>query len=193
MQRPLGVLAVAALLAMSAFIIWGDPGVYREEEGDAPAPVGEAKRLVYYKNAQFGFSFGYPEEYVLEEKGNVGDARRARYAFVLTEKSATVPENGDGPTAITLDVFQNLEGYAPLEWVKGMSYSNWKLGDGKYITTTVGGRDAVEYRTTGIYEAMNYVFTDGDAMYMFSVTWLTPEDDITRDFTRVKASFAFGE
>jgi hypothetical protein len=74
-----------------------------------------------------------------------------------------------------------------------MSYSNWKLGDDRYITTTVGGREAVEYRTTGLYEAMNYVFAGGDAIYMFSVTWLTPQDEIIRDFTRVKASFAFGK
>ncbi len=191
MQKPLGVLAAAALLAMSAFILWGDPGIYRENDNGISRPEGEAERLVHYTNEQFGFSFGYPDRYALEEKGNIGDGHRARYAFVLTRKDVAVPQNGEGPTAITLDVFQNLEGQKPLTWVQGSSFSNWKLSDDAYIMTAVAGREAVEYRTTGLYEAMNYVFADGDAIYMLSVTWLTPQDDIIKDFARVKASFSF--
>ena len=59
--------------------------------------------------------------------------------------------------------------------------------------TAVAGREAIEYRTTGLYEAMNYVFADGDAIYMLSVTWLTPQDDIIDAFARVKGSFEFGK
>ena len=195
MQKQLGILGAVALLAMSAFIIWGNPGVYRNgtTNGPKPEPSGAAERLVTYRNEQFGFSFGYPERYALEEKGNVGDGHRARYAFVITEKNTVVPQGGEGPTAITLNVFQNLEGYEPLQWAQGMSYSNWKLGDGKHTNVTVAGRDAVAYRTTGLYETMNYVFADGDAIYMLSVTWLTPQDDIIRAFARVKGSFEFAE
>ncbi|GEM_PF-881252 len=145
-----------------------------------------------YQNEQFGLSFSYPDRYVVTEK-EVGDAHRRHYSIVLIEKvNIKVSKNGEGPTAITVDMYQNnLDKQSIVSWLKNSNESNFKLSDGKYASTTVDGGEAIHYKRSGLYEGETVALDYEDSILAFSVTYLTLEDRIRKDFEEVLKSVKF--
>jgi flagellar basal body rod protein FlgG len=151
-----------------------------------------------YNSSLFGFSFDYPENYFLEEK-DLGNSERMHTVLVLTEDSEenrTLREGTasttarEGPTAITIDVFQNLENETGESWIRGNGNSNFKLSpDGILLTAKVGSRDGYAYRWSGLYEGNSIVFSHKGNIIMSSVTYLGPNDQIVRDFDIIMRSF----
>jgi len=157
-----------------------------------------ASTLKQYIDPNFGFSFAYPTDYLLDVQGNVGDGHRGHYVIVLMEDNETTQafreghlQNTEGPPAISVDIFQNLEGYDALTWVKGSSDSNYKLGGQVFGTATIAGIPAITYRASGLYESNNVVFVQGDSIYKLSVGWNTSEDKMVKDFNGIVSSLAF--
>ena len=101
-------------------------------------------------------------------------------------------EGGEGPTAITIDIFQNdIDKQSIMDWMTGTNDSNYKLGDGAYVRTTVGDVDALVYTWSGLYEGKTTVFAHGDDIIAVSVTWLTPTDGMLADYQLLLDSFTF--
>ena len=144
--------------------------------------------LVGYSSPRMGIAFEYPNTYSLVERDE-GTGEREWRTIVLVDKvaAANVPEGGEGPPAITISDFPNVEGLALETWIKGDARSNWKLadGDGALGSTTVDGKPALTYRHTGLYEATVVALAYNDKIYFFSVQWLTPEDKIRKDFEKL--------
>jgi hypothetical protein len=89
----------------------------------------------------------------------------------------------EGPTAITIDVYQNnLDKQDAESFIKGSSDSNYKLGNGVLATTTRGSVVGTEYSWSGLYEGRSFVIAKPDYIYMFSVTRLDSTDRILQDF-----------
>ena len=138
-----------------------------------------------YVSETYGIAFDYPEGYVLEQ-GERGTGERRHYAITLIKETDLPPAaNGEGPTAITIDIYQNdIENLSLNEWLTGTNQSNFKLGDGTYASTTVDGASAVAYRWSGLYEGETTALIHKDNVVALSVTFLTPEDaiiDVYRD------------
>ncbi len=131
-----------------------------------------------YNSGKYGLEFKYPDGYVLTER-ETGNAERARYTVTLVrEEDSIPPRNGEGPTAITFDIYQNnLDKQTPLDWLKNTDNSNFKLSDGKYSTTTVGGVEGLSYSWSGLYEANAIVFPHKENIVAATVTFITPEDE----------------
>jgi hypothetical protein len=195
-----GVVATVLFGAALLYVLTGR-GFFRGNSpvmsGDNVPPgsvVHDVRPEKTYTNESFGFSFRYPENYVLEDRGNIGTGHRGHHVIILTDSAVgavpedsegLVPSAAEGPPAITIDIFQNLEAYDALTWVKGSNDSNYKLGDGTHEAANVDGVPAIAYRASGLYESNNVVFTEGDAIYKFSVTWLTVEDKIRNDYAGI--------
>lgn len=154
-----------------------------------PTPGAEIKT---YDAPEYGLSFEYPAHYLLSE-AELGNGERAQYHIDLIEDT---PENRalkaglspgrDGPTAISFDIFQNdLDKTGLVAWVKGNSNSNFKLSDGTYENTEIGGVPAVFYRHSGLYEANAFVFGHDGNIIKATVTYLSPDDPIIGDFSGV--------
>lgn len=154
----------------------------------APAPVDNETSTTQYKNEQYGLSFEYPNTYVLQEK-EVGNGERAHYSIVLLDKEwlANIPEGGEGPPAISIDIFQNnIEQMKVEDWIRGTNFSNFKLSpDEKLSTTTVAGAEAHTYRWDGLYQAESYVLSHKDNIVMFAVTFNAPEDKVRSEFSQI--------
>lgn len=149
-----------------------------------------------YKNDMYGVSFTYPKELYLEEK-EVGNAERGHYVVSLTENTDTNKKLreggivGEGPTAITLDIFQNnIEKTLPVDWMNGVSYSNFKLSNGLYATTSIAGVTGYMYDWDGLYRGHSIVFAHKENIVMISVTSLTPEDKLLKDFQTIISSLS---
>jgi len=133
-----------------------------------------------YTNEKYGILFTYPKEYILAEAER-GNAERSHYSIVMTSPGDTIaPENGEGPTAITIDIYQNnLDKETLLGWLQGNGASNFKLGDGKYSATVVGGTEALQYRWSGLYEGETTAFLHKENVVAVSVTYLDSGDEKT--------------
>lgn len=145
-----------------------------------------------------GISFVYPDTYTLREY-DVDTTQRYHYSIVLVENSQTNRDLldgkivGEGPTAITIDVFQNnLDTESLNGFVVGNNNSNFKLSDGTYKQTTATRArvPALSYTWDGLYRGDSVVFAheSKDNILMASVTYLTPNDQIRADFKKVLAS-----
>ncbi|MDO8552636.1 MAG: hypothetical protein Q7S01_03870 [bacterium] len=178
-MRNLLILIVAVLIIAGSMYFFA-------RETPAPAPFEGEKSTTQYTNGQYGLSFEYPSTYVLQEK-EVGNGERMHYSIVLLDREwlANIPEGGEGPPAISVDIFQNdIEQMKVEDWIRGTNFSNFKLSpDGNLSTTTVAGREAYTYRWDGLYQAESYVFSHKDNIVMFSVTFNAPEDQIRSEFS----------
>lgn len=151
-----------------------------------------------YENAIYDISFAYPSTYALQER-EVGDGHRYHYSITLIDKEtlANVPQNGEGPPSITIDIFQNnLDKLSIEDWVRGTSFSNFKLSpDGRLASSTVANAPALSYTWDGLYRGESVVFAHPgaagkDNIIMLSVTSLTHEDSIRSNFAMLLASIS---
>lgn len=139
---------------------------------------------ISYATSTYNIAFTYPNHYSLEER-EVGDAHRGRYFIALMQKKdLPLPQGGEGPPAITVDIFQNnLDKQSVENWIKNSNPSNYKLSpDGVFASTTVDGAPALHYRWDGLYNGQSIVFAHKDTIIMVSVTSLTPDDQTLKDF-----------
>lgn len=143
-----------------------------------------------YSSAEYDISFTYPSSYVLSEQDAPGSAQRAHHTITLIRaEDLPAPEGGEGPPAITIDIFQNtLDSQSAREWITNTSNSNYKLGDGTISSTTIGSRDALSYRWSGLYEGTSVVTATDDWVYMFSVTYMEMGAPIVQDFVAIRNS-----
>jgi len=150
-----------------------------------------------YSSTIFGMTFKYPSYYFLEEK-NTGTSQRPRTTIILTEdteENRLVREDlspgREGPVAITIDIHQNdIDNLSAEAWVRSSNDSNFKLSNGLLSSVTIAGRQAVSYAWSGLYEADNVVVASNDNLYSLAVTYLTPSDQIRRDFHNLLTSIS---
>lgn len=174
---PTGYIVGAGVLILAAL------GVYfllPPRNAVAPEPVvtpQTTQTMKHYENATYGIAFDYPLGYVLDE-GERGDGHRGHYGIVLIREEDSAPRiNGEGPTAVSIDLYQNnLDNQTLLGWLTGSNASNFKLSGGTYASSTVDGKEAVTYRWSGLYEGETTAFLHNGRIVAVSVTWLTPED-----------------
>src|SRR3989338_6659746 len=148
MKIILTILAIIALLVAGNYI-------YAKMNNKVAIPDTNVQSMLgMYDNATYGISFKYPENYVLSER-NTGNGERASHNITLMDKTdaANIPVGGEGPVAITVDIFQNnLDTQTVENWINNSSASNYKLSpDGALSPATVGGASALAYGWDGLY------------------------------------------
>ena len=156
-------------------------------------PPSSTEENSTYTSAAYRISFLYPDRYFVVEQ-NIGTPQRGRYVIVLVEDtienrelfSGTATSSGgrEFPPTISIDIFQNnLDHYAAEDWVRGTNDSNFKLSpDGLLASTTVDTLEGLRYRWSGLYEGESVVVARPAYLYMFSVSYLAPADQIRSDF-----------
>ncbi len=192
LNRQYVAFAVAALILVAGFVSWKQAG---SPPPSVPPVAGEALRS--YEVAGYGLSFEYSPYYYLASR-DAGSPARPQRAVVLVEdtplhrdlvEGRATEWVGEGPTVITVDAFENPEGYSVEEWLR--EATNWKLATSDLTPVSVGGAEGVSFTWTGLYEGKSAVVGHGGRIFVFSVTWLTPEDRILEDYEALLASARF--
>lgn len=166
----------------------------RGKEGAEPK-----QSMVAYSSAEYKVSFEHPSGLYRKEFTNMGTPEKPQLAVVLVEDTQVNRDildgkselGGEGPTAITLDAYQNPDELSAEEWAN--QDTNWALSDKATTPVSVAGQSGFSFNWDGLYQGKSVVVTKGKLAYVFSVTWLTPEDQIIKDFDMVLNSVAFGE
>ncbi|MBM3272055.1 hypothetical protein FJY94_02095 [Candidatus Kaiserbacteria bacterium] len=148
-----------------------------------------------YENSRYGISFTYLDAYALSEQDAPGSGERLHHVITLTRKEdLPLPENGEGPPAITIDIYQNdLDKLSTEQWIRNTSASNFKLGGGSLATTSISGMPALSYRWSGLYEGTTVVQARDVWVYAFTVTYLEMGADIIQDFVAIRDSVRITE
>lgn len=186
----LGIITVLVIAIVTAI---GAISVKKINNNEVPA-------IKTYTSQKLGLSFSYPASYFVEEK-NIGNGEREIYQIELTadtQENRLVREGKtpprEGPTAITITNYQNnLDNLSVEQWVKNTNDSNFKLSpDGKIENTSLiqGSHQALSYKWSGLYEGKTTVFTHSSNIIAVSVTYLTPQDPIISDYTKLLDSMA---
>ncbi|MGH2436448.1 MAG: hypothetical protein ACRDFA_05595 [bacterium] len=129
--------------------------------------------------------------YFLEEKApnESGGPLRRISLTADTEENRLVREGRspgrEGPVAITIEIFMRNPATTEEEWIRTTRASNFHLSDRKLVPYPIAGTEGLLYEWSGLYEADNIVVAKGERIFSIAVTYLTPEDDIRRDFYRV--------
>lgn len=186
-MRSIVWILVALVVAVGGFMLLSDK-VMR-----VPAPDNN-DATEQYVNETYGISFEYPNTYQLREI-EVGNAERAHYSITLADAEAlrNLPEAGEGPPSITVDIFQNdIDGLSVDMWLKNSNNSNFKLSPDDVIEpATLGGEPALSYTWDGLYRGKSTVATHRDSIIMVSGQFMTPEDQIVKDYEQVISSLTF--
>lgn len=169
MKGPIiGIVIVLALLATGAIFYASDA-----LQAVPAAPVEQT-----YANDLFEFSFSYPTGYLLAES-EVGVLGRTHHVISIIKEEDAVPRvNSEGPTAVTVDIYQNDTKPQTLEEWAQSDESNAKLGDGVMTEGTVDGAPSLRYTWSGLYQGETTVFLHNDRIVAVSVTYMSQADDI---------------
>ena len=188
--RIIALIAVLAVIGAAGYIMTR-PGAEKPVIGEGEQVAPQTKQ---YDNSQYGIHFEYPEQYVITEKDIGNSAEREHHSITLirAEDAANVPENGEGPTAITIEIFGNgIDKQSAEQWIKNTSASNHKLAvEQTLASTSVSGKPAYRYTWDGLYRGDSVVMQNGTYIYMFSVTYMDTSAPIRDDFSLLLGSVA---
>jgi hypothetical protein len=169
MKGPIiGIVIVLALLGAGA--------IFFAESAFNPAPPASLEQL--YANELFGISFSYPVGYVLAE-AEVGVLGRTHHVITIIAEADAIPRaNSEGPTAITIDVYQNDTNPLTLsEWL-ATDESNLRLGSGETTAGMIQDTEVVQYAWSGLYEGETIAFLHNDRIIAVSVTYMSKSDPL---------------
>ena len=183
------ILGIGVLVAAGFYVYTPTP-----EETETPDPAEEMAPTTF-NSTELGLMFEYPNNYTLQthEQGT-GERMWTVLTLIDSEILRSAIENGasEGPPAIAIQIFDNQEGYTAEEWIKGSSYSNYKLSFDETLTPTlIDTEGGLAYRYSGLFETDAVVVVHGDRVYMFSVDWLTAEDENIDDFMKLLKTVSF--
>ncbi len=155
------------------------------------SPATSSATSTVYANSAYGLSFQYPEKYVAEEK-KLNDAQGKRTVVTLITKSdkallAQIQGPAEGPTAITFEIYEGAAKKQSLSnWVRNTKSSNFNLAPSKlFASTSIQSVEALTYSWDGLFRANTIVFAYRDNIIVATMTYLTPQDAIWRDFGTV--------
>ncbi len=180
----LGVL-VALFAAYYLFSIY----IVSKLDGSGVVPPPSEGMQQY--SSEDGVTFMYPDSYRLtSENHTVGSFTWD--SLVLIDKDYVPPTNGEGPTAISMSVFDNAEGLPLEQWIKNEPRSNYQLSkDGTFTKGTIGGEPSLAYQYSGLYENDAVAVAHNGKIFVFSDSWSQTVDPIRHDFNTILSSVQF--
>lgn len=126
-----------------------------------------------YESSTFGISFEKIDNvYIKENKNGILIVEDTEENRDLLDGKTTVAR--EGPTSISIEIYANPE-YFP----------NLYLANNGTSTEKINGEEGIGYTWSGLYEGKTIVVTKGNQNYAFSVTWLTKEDKLLKDFEKL--------
>lgn len=173
-----------------------DPQYTFKKSADCQAPDPEPE-MKAYGNTSYKLKFSYPETYYLKEKIDAGAMEGPEFAVTLV---LDTPDNralvdgtsaiaGEGPTSINVSVYKNPEKLPAKDWVT--RDPNWAVTNSVVTRTSVAGIEGISFTWSGLYEGKTVIVTTGTMVYTFSVTWITPDDTIKKDFEKILSTVSF--
>lgn len=148
-----------------------------------------------YRSERYDFAFTYPARLHLHEK--TGDFAPLLSLALVEDTPAhrdilagRPSELTEAPPMITVDVYANPDGLDPADWVA--AHSNWILADKQPEMRRIVDLDYLIYHWDGLYAGQSAIHATPPWMYVFSVSWITPEDPLRADYDTLLETVRIG-
>lgn len=174
---------VVAVVATGVYFLLSS-GMVRQEP-PAGAPQDQASAAVRQYNVG-RFTFDYPDRYEISSRAE-GEIQ----VLTLLPKGYVPPVAGEGPPAITLSIYPDADETPIEDRIKNDPRLNFQLSPDKVLTpVTLGNNVAggLSYRYSGLYESRAVAMASAKQAYVFTVGWLSPNDQIVSDFDAILKS-----
>lgn len=155
-------------------------------DGTGAAPQEHTLRY----SSREGYSFAYPDTYELSSRAETAGTE-VWHTAALVPRGYVPPQNGEGPPSITVSIYGNAEGLPLEQFLRSEPKTNFALSDQNLAPTTVGGKPALAYVYSGLYENDAVAAAVGDRVYVFAAGWMQANDRIRRDFRDIIKSVQF--
>jgi hypothetical protein len=160
------------------------------------APIGETTT---YSESSVGLEFDYEvgqNGYVLMEAGEEDPNIIKNITLMRVADSESMSSDpdfvGEGPAAISINVFENTAKQFPLSWaMENNAYSNYNLKTEENLEMVVGGANAISYLADGLYPSQNVVVAHGSYMYVFTGQYMEVGNKMHKDFSNLINSIKF--
>lgn len=153
------------------------------------------KTELLYTAKEVNLSFAYPSSLFLHKVA--ATESREVLALTLVENTkenievitgaSKVPR--EGPTSISLRVYDNPGKVSLVQFLS--SVDEWKLSDKRTEETIVGGANAFTFGWDGLYRGKTTAVSNGEHFYVFTVTYLTSEDQLLKEEEAIRSSVVF--
>lgn len=154
-----------------------------------------------FESEKYGFDFRYPDGYLVtgEEELNPSENAGALFSYSLIQDNARNRRFLDGgmndaetPASISVIVYPKDAARTDLsKWVPSIITSEEKEVSGIYERTTVFDQEALIYTSSTMYEYDSVITSKGNYVYNFSVGFITPDDDIRKNFYKLLSTVTF--
>lgn len=153
------------------------------------SPVSEE-----YRSDKFGLKFSYTDKYFLEER-SVDETQTSIVLIEDTEENRAVVEGRspgrEGPTSITVNIFENPATTTLREWARTEVRSNFNLSMGDVEEGMLSNKESILYVSDGLYPTVNILALHRGRIMQFTVSYLTLEDEIRKDFSKILDTIEF--
>jgi len=156
---------------------------------DARTPSGNDENLTSYEHPAGLFSFRYADGYVAVPQEEGEGTGVALYDRAEWEEFSNATEPREGPTAITVSVYENPDELPFQVWLRESPQSNFTLGTEEFTSVVMEDGVGIRYQWSGLYEGESVALFDGGDVYLLSVTYFTREDQKVADFATVVETF----
>ncbi len=159
-----------------------------------PSSSGATKT---YMNDVYGVAFDYPSRYDLTETSKQ-NGEGPELIVTLTDKKWLPAIDGEGPTAITLEIYTRAESVPTQEdtvetWIRSATSSNFHLStNGTLGETRIANQSGQLYTWSGLYEGTSIATEHRGNILLFTITYDGNNDMQKRqDFTILMESVRF--
>lgn len=182
------------MITLTVIVVAVAAGLYflsNRENGNVP--------LKTYTNEAYGITFDYPESYALTETAATGAPGETGTIVTLTKKGLAVPKDGEGPTAITIGMYdgsvvQDTKEDPARAWITTSTSSNFAQSNQQSPgQTRVADKSGWLYTWDGLYQGTTVVTENNGTIYAFTVTYDGDADmKMREDFTEIMETVRFG-
>lgn len=153
--------------------------------------IAAASNTNVYRSRGLGVNFTYPKGFVIKEPQETsGSSQKVLELWSVKDYKAIAEgrfKNTFSPGNMSISLENNPQGLSLVQWVT----NNDELGDilpESYDTKIVAGKEAVSFRTDGLYRFQNIVLPSGDGKNVILISFAEGDRNYQKVFDKVVSS-----
>ena len=149
--------------------------------------IAAARNTNVYRSRRLGVNFKYPKGFVIKEPQNSSNASKILELWSLKDYQAIESgkfKNTFTPGNMSISVENNPQGLSLVQWVT----NNDELGDimmESFDTHIVAGKEAMSFRTDGLYNFQNLVLPSSDGKKVILISFAEGDKSYRQVFEQV--------
>ncbi len=162
----------------------------RTEAQNPARKIAAASNTNVYRSQRLGVNFKYPKGFVIKEPQDASSPSKVLELWSLKDYQAVAEgksKNTHSPGNISISLENNPQGLSLVQWVS----NNDELGDiipESYDAKVVAGKEAVSFRTEGLYEFENIVLPSSDGKKLILISFAKGDNSYQKVFDQVISS-----